>query len=273
MMKRSSSPFAVASVVLLAAVGAGAWWWYARPIAPPEPPAPFPAAAQAPTAPPSAAVPAIRYPIDASLAASAPGAPPDISAALVDLFGRKAVRSMFQLDDFPRRFVATVDNLARAHAPSAVWPLNRAPGQFTVAMQGGASVIASDNGLRYTPYVLLAETVDMRRAAATYVRLYPLFQQAYQELGYPKAYFNDRLVEVIDHLLATPEPENAPAVHLPQIAGPVKPERPWVLYEFDDPALQSLSAGQKLLLRMGTVNERRMKAKLSEFRALVTARG
>ena len=37
-----------------------------------------------------------------------------------------------------------------------------------------------------------------------YKQYYPLFQQAYVDLGYPEGYFNDRLVEVIDHLLATP---------------------------------------------------------------------
>jgi hypothetical protein len=103
------------------------------------------------------------------------------------------------------------------------------------------------------------------------MRLYPLFQQAYEDLGYPKRYFNDRLVEVIDQLLATPEVAGELKVHLPAINGPVQPERPWVLNEFDDPALQSLSAGQKILLRMGPVNERRMKTKLSEIRRLVTA--
>ena len=45
--------------------------------------------------------------------------------------------------------------------------------------------------------------------------------------------------------------------------------RPWVSYEFVDPKLESLSAGQKMLVRMGPVNERRMKAKLKELRALV----
>ena len=49
------------------------------------------------------------------------------------------------------------------------------------------------------------ESVDTGRLAALYVRFYPLFQQAYRDLGYPNGYFNDRLVEVIDHLLVTPE--------------------------------------------------------------------
>ena len=54
---------------------------------------------------------------------------------------------------------------------------------------------------------------------------------------------------------------------MPPIAGPVRPERPWVLYEFADPKLQALTSGQKLLLRMGSVNERRVKARLAEIRA------
>ena len=51
----------------------------------------------------------------------------------------------------------------------------------------------------------------------------------------------------------------------------MKPERPWVLYEYEDPALQKLSAGQRILLRMGPDHLRRVKAKLREIRAEVAA--
>jgi hypothetical protein len=102
------------------------------------------------------------------------------------------------------------------------------------------------------------------------MRLYPLFQQSYQELGYPRGYFNDRLVEVIDQLLATPEPVGPLAVHLTEVKGPITSDRPWVRYEFADPALQALPAGSKMLLRMGPDNARRLKAKLAELRAAIT---
>ncbi len=195
----------------------------------------------------------------------------DVGAALSDLFGRDAVESLFQLDEFPRRFVATVDNLARSEMGARLRPLRPAGGRFAVEHRGGGEVIGSDNELRYTPYVLLLENVDVQRAVAVYARLYPLFQQAYQDLGYPHGYFNDRLVEAIDLLLATPERSAPLRVHLPSLAGSTPP-RPWLLYEFDDPDLQSLAAGQKLLLRMGPVNERRVKARLLELRKLLTAR-
>jgi hypothetical protein len=77
-------------------------------------------------------------------------------------------------------------------------------------------------------------------------------------------------VQVIDHLLATPEPEGPIEVIPPQVKGPVPLERPWALHEFADPELQALTAGQKLLLRMGPVNQRRVKGKLEEIRRLVT---
>ena len=195
----------------------------------------------------------------------------DLQTALEDLFGLKTVQSMFRLDDFPRRLAATIDNLGRSHASATLWPVNPASGRFTVEERDGATFIGADNGLRYTPYVLLLETVDLRQAVGIYARIYPSLQQAYEDLGYPRGYLNDRLVEVIDQLLATPEIDAPIEVRLPPIEGPVRPERPWVLYEFVDPNLQSLASGQKALLRMGSVNERRIKARLAEIRRLVTA--
>ena len=73
-----------------------------------------------------------------------------------------------------------------------------------------------------------------------YVRHYPLFQQSYRELGYPNGHFNDRLVEAIDLMLATPE---SPAA--------LKVVQPKIFYEFADRDLEQLPAGQKLMLRIG----------------------
>jgi hypothetical protein len=88
-----------------------------------------------------------------------------------------------------------------------------------------------------------------------YKQYYPLFQQAYVDLGYPEGYFNDRLVEVIDHLLATPD-----------VTGPVMLRRPSVNYEFVDPELENRSAGQKMLIRIGPQNAAIVKVKLRELR-------
>ena len=101
---------------------------------------------------------------------------------------------------------------------------------------------------------------DLSTLAELYRRYYPLFQDAYVNLGYPDGYFNDRLVEVIDHLLETPE-----------ISDPVQLVRPHVLYQYRDPQLEALSSGQKLLLRMGQEHASRIKTRLREFRELITS--
>jgi Protein of unknown function (DUF3014) len=46
--------------------------------------------------------------------------------------------------------------------------------------------------------------------------------------------------------------------------------QPKVLYQFADPELESRSAGQKILMRMGPVNESRVKAKLRDIRKALT---
>lgn len=254
-------------LIAAALVAAALWWRLQAPV-----PAPLgtgaPVAAEPATPPVTAEAPpesAIKHPIEQAPAGSPPAAS-GIGAVLNDLLGRKAVASYLQLDDFPRRFVATVDNLGRAHAPAMLWPINPAPGRFSVDQTNGNAIITADNSLRYAPLVILAETVDTARAVDTYIRLYPLLQQAYEELGYPKRYFNDRLIAVIDQLLAAPEPTTALKVQLTEVKGPIASVRPWVRYEFADPALQSLSAGQKMMVRVGPVNERRLKAKLSAIR-------
>jgi hypothetical protein len=59
---------------------------------------------------------------------------------------------------------------------------------------------------------------------------------------------------------------------LTEVRGPVAPERPWVRYEYADPTLQGASAGWKIMLRIGPVNERRLKARLAEWRAELVRR-
>ena len=260
-------------LALLIGAGAGWYWWQrqvrAVPIASAAPP-PAVAPEAARPAPPAASPPRIQHPIEAPAEAK-PAGPRDVATVLTDLVGRKAALSMLQLDDFPRRFVATVDNLGSARAPARLWPVVPAAGRFSVERRDGVESIAAGNADRYGAFLTFIESVDPRLAAGSYRTLYPEFQRAYEELGYPGRYFNDRLVEVIDLLLATPEPAAAPRVHLPPINGPVRPERPWVLYEFDDPALDGLASGQKMLLRMGPAAERRLKARLVEFRRLVAS--
>ena len=113
----------------------------------------------------------------------------------------------------------------------------------------------ADNAKRYAPFLSPFVASVEPGAAALYRRFYPLFQQAYAELA-TQGHFNDRLVGVIDHLMAAPEPAQPPAVHLVEVKGEVPSTRPWVRAEYADESLEvALSAGQKIMVRVGLDNE------------------
>ena len=61
-------------------------------------------------------------------------------------------------------------------------------------------------------------------------------------------------------MLAAPEPKL-----------PVYVSQPRIMFEFVDPDLEELSAGQKILVRVGIDNELRLKAKLREIRKSLVA--
>lgn len=157
---------------------------------------------------------------------------------------------------FIRRIVATIDNLPRDKVASRIMPAQRVAGPFMVTGNNDSAAIAAGNAARYHTYIKIAEAIDNAKFVTYYFKYYPLFQQAYRELGYPKGHFNDRLVEVIDHLLSAPE-----------LKAPVTLVRPKVFYLYADPELEAKSAGQKILMRMGAENAVRIKAKLREIRA------
>ncbi len=247
--------------LLVCAVAAGLYVWQQ---AGNEAPRPAPAAAPQPLPPPGAkAAPQILFPVPP--AADSPSLPSlelsdTLMRSLLDsLFGRKNFEEFFAPRDIVRRIVATVDNLPREKAAQRLMPVRPPPGPLAVTGNEEYRVIGAGNAARYLPYVSMAESVDTGKLVAAYVRCYPLLQQAYRELGYPSGYFNDRLVEVIDHLLVAPDAD-----------GPVQLVQRKVLYEFADPDLEARSAGQKIMLRIGPANAARVKAKLREIRRELT---
>ncbi len=178
---------------------------------------------------------------------------------LSGLIGAARFTSWFVPDDLIRRMVVTVDNLPREKVAMRLRPVRAVTPAFAPAGADDSPVLVEASFARYEPWVGAAEEVDIDRLFSAYTSFYPLFQQAYEELGNPTSYFNDRLVTVIDHLLATPE-----------VPAPIALSRPNVLYEFADPELERLSAGQKTLVRMGPSNAARIKTLLRQFRERAT---
>lgn len=159
------------------------------------------------------------------------------------------------MDHFIPRLVVTIDNLPMKKLPQAHLPLKAPKGRFLVSGATGAPETSSKNYQRYEPYVKLLESFDPELVVAIYKHYYPLFQTAYKQLGYRNAYFNDRLIQVLNHLQETPNPEE-----------PQRLSQPSVLFTFADPSLEKLSSGQRILLRIGQENRRRVQKVLAGYR-------
>lgn len=254
-------------VIIVALIVAGVLVWRST-HAPEVVSAPPQAAAPQPATPaPDSTAP--KYPIEA--ASTAPPAPAetlpavaDSDAALQDamaaVFNGVPLDRIFHMQAIVPRFVATIDNLPRQTVALSKMPVKPIGGSVeTTTTTDGHTLLRADNAERYTPYLRLMEQASTQKLVQTYVHFYPLFQKAYQDLGYPKGYFNDRLIEVIDHLLAAPD-----------VPAPIALTQPKVLFEFADPSLEQLSAGQKMMIRIGPVNESRVKAKLADIRHALT---
>jgi hypothetical protein len=242
------------AALIIAAAAAGLYLW--RQIESQAPPA-APAQPAAGPAPKGDTEPPVRHPIETAQP-EAPLPPlADSDAAIREwlsaLVGAKTFDALLQSKDAVRRIVATVDNLPRRNVPTRIMAHKPVPGAFTPG--------AGNTG-RYGPYVAALESLDTRAFVERYRKSYPLFQQAYAELGYPNRYFNDRLVEAIDDMLAAPELAAAPELVQPK-----------VFYQYADPALESRSAGQKIMMRIGAANAEKVKAKLKEIRAELVKRG
>ena len=244
--------------IVAIAVAAGGWYWYSGRQSPPAPepvtraPAPQPAADTESQ---------ISHPLPGE--STAPAALPALNNSdqvvrdsLVGVLGRNPVEQFLVPQNIVRHIVVTVDNLPRHKVAADLRPVKPTPGQALTATQGEINTLGQANFERYAPLVHAVQTTDVKALAVVYERLYPLFQQAYEDLGYPGKYFNDRLVEAIDNLLQTPE-----------VPAPIQLVQPKVFWEYADPGLEERSAGQKLLIRMGPQNARIIKDKLRAFRA------
>jgi hypothetical protein len=256
-------------IALVLAAGVGGWLWLRNP-------SPGPTTVEVPTEPVPLPINEadIKHPLSGAVnePSDAPVPLPTLedsdaplAAELSSLVGAQTVSAWLVPENVARRFVATVDNLPREKVAEKVRAVRPVAGAVVVdrtAVDGAGEeriTLATANYARYEPAIKLLTALDMRQVGLLYRSYYPLLQQAYEDLGYPGRYFNDRLVEAIDHLLQAPVPAEPPALAQPK-----------AMYEFADPKLEQRSAGQKLMIRMGPQNAAKVKERLTALRAEIT---
>lgn len=170
------------------------------------------------------------------------------------------LRKYFNLQEQARRLVITVDNLPREHVPSQLRITRGVPELLRVKKEGETITLDPSNYERYDRIISYVEKMDARKIGRLYAKFYPLLQRTYEETGFPEERFHDRVLAALDDMMDAPRP-----------TGPIRLVQPKVLYRFEDDHLESLSAGQKIMIRVGPENAARLRKVLARVRAAIAA--
>jgi len=178
-----------------------------------------------------------------------------IRDGIVSLTRHEGINRWLSPNEIIRKFVAFVDGIANGQAPKDPVRILAPEGSF-LARQISEDVYELDDAsyARYNSFVEIVVSMDARRTAEFYYLVSPLLEESYSELGYPDKKFDDNVFRAIGRLLETPV-----------LTDKIRLVRPVVMYKFEDKKLESLSAAQKQMIRMGPKNTRRLQAKLSEI--------
>lgn len=186
-----------------------------------------------------------------------------VTEDLQSLFGEEPVSRHVVTDELLRKAVRAASAATEGKVVHEYRPVVSPRPPLRVERVGEARTEAEqeyrllpENYSRYDGYVALLTDTDPELIARWYQRYRPLLEEAYREHGVEEGQFHDVALEIIDELLAAPEPPSD-----------IRLERPKVFYEYRDSELEALSDLQKLMLRIGPEHHRAVKQALEALRA------
>ncbi len=157
--------------------------------------------------------------------------------------------------DLVRRFVATVDNVSEGKSPAPHLEFLRPVTAFKTLRKGKTIYLDPSGFKRYNHIAEALSSLKIEQTMLLYLKIEPLLESAYKELGYPDKKFGDTLLKALSLLRHTPMPEG----------GLVLKEKVLV-YAFADPKYEGLSEASKHLLRMGPANAEKILGRATEFK-------
>lgn len=185
---------------------------------------------------------------------------------IASLSGGSSVLALLVDSELIRKTVRAVHGLSEGWVVKEYRPLHSPKGSLAVVETGALTenklkvyTISSANYRRYEKYMSMLTRFSPESAAQVYVHFYPLFEQAYGELGLREGSFQEATKTAINRILAsTVLSRNTTLV------------QPSVMYTFADPEMESLSSLDKLKLRLGAENEAELQAWVKRFLAQIS---
>jgi hypothetical protein len=153
-----------------------------------------------------------------------------------------------------RNFTVVVTNVAEGATPAKNLKVLRPPAPFRIVDRGSGPILDTRSYARYTPIADAVASIEPAAAARLYATLKPRIEEAHRDLGTQDQSFDRTLERAIVSLLETPT-----------VDGEIRLRPKGIGYAYADPQLESLTAAQRQLLRMGPRNARVIKGRLREI--------
>ncbi|MBY5994108.1 DUF3014 domain-containing protein [Ferrimonas balearica] len=277
--KRSSAnQMAMVLVILVILACGGAWYFFLRDAQPPAPSEPIPSLPQEEPTLPAQPLPAepVPEPVPEPELPPQPEPTPTPQPEVPepdplpnlndsDEFAKEQLNAIsdgmqfgqaVEDNNLIRRFVVFVDNLAGGEVMRQQGPFTPLSDDFKALELNGKLYLDPEGYRRFDQYAEFLYRLDETQLRDHFMLAEPLLEQAFQELGYGAGQFRGSIVDGIDELLAAPEYD-----------APLELVSHSVNYQFADPSIENLTDAQKLMIRMGPDNARKIKSLLRRFKA------
>ena len=159
------------------------------------------------------------------------------------------------------RGVAIVDNLRQGAVPYKLLPVGRPSKAFPFSDNGLAVTMDPVGFERYNGLADTIAGIDVPATLALYDLLSVAIEEAWDALGYTDTGFEDAVLSTLGAIMLTPATNVEARL--------IKDESNWI---YEDEALESLSALQKQIMRMGPENADKIQAKARELRGALMDR-
>ena len=159
------------------------------------------------------------------------------------------------------RGVAIVDNLRQGAVPYKLLPVGRPSKAFSFTDNGLAVTMDPAGFERYNGLADTVTGIDVPATLALYDLLSVAIEEAWGALGYTDMSFEDAVLSTLGAIMLTPATNVEARL--------IRDESNWI---YEDEALESLSALQKQIMRMGPENADKIQAKARELRGALMDR-
>lgn len=186
-----------------------------------------------------------------------PGPAPDLEQSDAYLRERwsetnEVMGSVLQSEDLIRKVTTAVELMSMDRNPGKMLHFLRPDEGFkTVKNESGEITLSEENFKRYDRLITSFESLDTDLVAAYYVKMAPVFEAAYGELGNGDQAREQKFEDLYKRIMAITVPEEP----IELVGGPQ-------IYIFADEQLEARTALEKAFIRMGPQNTRRIQTKL-----------